>query len=201
MLAQDSAEIILPIAVLTIILFALTSFIDSSLLTYFFGTSLLFTGFTLYFFRDPQRKITQTTGFLAPTDGRVFSVSGKTIGVHLSLFNVHVTRAPCEAIITKINSYSGKFVPAYFKGASQNEREEMFLRTDFGDVKIVRYAGIFTRRIMTWVSELDVLSPGQKTGIIRFGSRCDITIPPTMNPTVKKGQKLKGGITVIAESE
>jgi len=77
----------------------------------------------------------------------------------------------------------------------------MFLNTDLGEVKIVRYSGILVRRIMTWVSELDALYQGQKTGIIRFGSRCDITLPPTLVPTVKKGQKLKAGITVIAKPE
>ncbi|MFH1786055.1 MAG: phosphatidylserine decarboxylase [archaeon] len=198
MLARGSSVIIIPVLALTASIGLAYYAFQTAISRYIFWLSFAFLCFTIYFFRDPERRIKKIPGLLSPTDGTVVSVSKNRISVFLSPFNVHISRMPCDGKVLKISYQRGTFAPAFSKKSSENEREAITLKTKSGNLKIERFAGILARRIVTWVSENDTLSQGQRFGMIRFGSRCDVTLPPRLKPKVSKGDKLKAGISVIA---
>jgi phosphatidylserine decarboxylase len=118
----------------------------------------------------------------------------------MTVFNVHVNRAPIAGVVERIHYVPGKFFNATLNKASENnEREAVLLRTPQGDhVIYMRIAGLIARRIRRDIREGDVLALGQRVGIIRFGSRVDIYIPNSAVVTVQEGQTMVAGETVIA---
>jgi phosphatidylserine decarboxylase len=158
------------------------------------------TVFLALVFRDPRRRIGD--GIVAPADGVVRSVNSEQglVSIYLALRNVHVTRAPIEGIVEKTVHSLGKHAPAFSKKTSENERVEISLKTRIGKISIVEMTGAIARRIVPYVSEGQPLGKGQKLGLIRFGSRVDLFLPPSaVRIVVKKGQKLRAGTTCIAE--
>jgi phosphatidylserine decarboxylase len=160
-------------------------------------------GLTLFFavvFRDPRRTIGD--GIVAPADGTVREANQEKglVSTYLALRNVHVTRAPIEGVVQKKNRWHGKHAPAFSKRTEHNERLEIRLGTRLGEISIVQMTGAIARRIVPYVSEGESLGKGQKLGLIRFGSRVDVFMPPsTVKILVKKGDKLRAGVTGIAE--
>jgi phosphatidylserine decarboxylase len=181
-----------------------------------FWPGAAFTLFCLYFFRDPER-VTPSRGRLvvAPADGRVVLVDHAVppaelglggdarprVAIFLSVLDVHVNRAPVEGRITKIAYRAGLFLNAALDKASEdNERNALAIRLPDGrDVAVVQIAGLIARRIVCTVREGDMLSAGERFGIIRFGSRTDVYMPAGTRPLVSVGQIMIGGETVIAE--
>jgi len=176
----------------------------------------LFALFCLYFFRDPERVPPARPGvLLAPADGHVVSVAaalpppelglGPTprwrVGIFLSLFDVHVNRAPADGTVTRIAYRHGRFVNASLdKASTENERNALAIRlTDGREIAVVQIAGLVARRIVCAVREGDALRAGARFGIIRFGSRTDLYLPEGVEPLVAVGQTMVGGETVIAE--
>jgi phosphatidylserine decarboxylase len=178
--------------------------------------ALLLTAWMAYFFRDPPRVTPQGEGLVvSPADGVVQAIAarrpppelelGETprtcISVFLNVFDVHVNRAPIGGRITRRAYHPGTFLNAADDKASDaNERQSFRIETAQGDVfGLVQIAGLIARRIVSSVEEGDVVRAGERVGLIRFGSRCDVYLPDGMVPLVALGQRAIAGETVLAD--
>ena len=170
----------------------------------------------VYFFRDPWRVTPQREGVLvSPADGIVVSVEparppveldmgdGEVarIGIFLSLFDVHVNRAPAGGRIAALRYTKGRFLNAGKREASlYNERMAIRLSPPAGpEIAFVQVAGLVARRIVCDLREGQRIATGQRIGIIRFGSRVDVYCPPPYVTMVAAGQRMVGGETIIAD--
>jgi len=174
---------------------------------------LIATFFIAYFFRDPDRVIPSTEGsVVAPADGKVIAVETskdnpyyegdcKKVSIFMSVFNVHVNRIPFEGEVKKINYYPGKFIAANRdKASSDNERNAVFIETDDGKkITAVQIAGLVARRIICKIQEGDAVVRGQRFGIICFGSRVDVYLPPDSELKVAVGDVVMAGTSVLGE--
>ncbi len=169
-----------------------------------------------YFFRDPWRVTPARPGLIvSPADGIVVSLApappppelamGATpvprIGIFLNLFDVHIARAPVGGKVAARRYTKGRFVNASLDKASL-DNERLALRMAPGgtpEIAVVLIAGLVARRIVCPVYEGQVLAAGERIGLIRFGSRVDIYIPPPYVPLVALGQRMVGGETVLAD--
>jgi phosphatidylserine decarboxylase len=173
------------------------------------GGILIFLGlFVVFFFRDPERTPPPDPNLIvSPADGRVVGIveepwngrPGHRISVFLSVFNVHVNRAPVGGRITAIEYKTGKFYAAMRGRASaENEQNSFHVQTDRGEVVFTQIAGWVARRIVVWKSIGDSLIRGERIGMIRFGSRMDIWLPEDAEILVKPGGSVAGGTSVLA---
>ena len=180
------------------------------------AASGLFFGFCLYFFRDPERVPPPREGLvLAPADGRIVSIEkiappvelgmGQTpvwrVATFLSVLDVHVNRMPVAGTVSRIVYHEGKFLNASLdKASTDNERNALSITLPDGRmVAVVQIAGLVARRIVCFVKEGDRLEAGERFGLIRFGSRTDVYLPPGVVPNVAVGQTMVGGETVLAD--
>ncbi|MGP3932628.1 phosphatidylserine decarboxylase [Nonomuraea sp. KM88] len=159
------------------------------------------TGGMLWFFRDPDRTPGQGR-ILSPADGVVQSIDpwpdGRTrIAVFMSPLNVHVNRAPLAGNVTSVQHVPGGFLPAFNKDSDQNERVVWHFATALGDIEMVQIAGAVARRIVPYLSAGAKVTPGERIGLIRFGSRVDIYLPEGITPAVSVGEKTVAGVTRI----
>ena len=178
--------------------------------------ALLFFAFCLYFFRDPERVPPgRSSAVIAAADGRVVSVAavapppelgmGETpvwrVATFLSVLDVHVNRLPVDGVVTRIAYRHGAYVNAAADKASElNERNALAIRmADGRQIAVVQIAGLIARRILCHIKEGDRAEAGARYGLIRFGSRTDVYLPPGVMPLVGEGQTMIGGETVIAE--
>jgi phosphatidylserine decarboxylase len=172
---------------------------------------LVLGAFFLYFFRDPDR---QTSGaavdVVSPADGRVV-VAGdavpdaappgqwRQISIFLSPMDVHVNRAPISGRVTKVEYRPGKFLPAYRReAAADNERNEIWIDHDGHTVVCRQVVGILARRIVCRVTAGTELQAGQRFGVMKFGSRIDLYVPPASALRVVVGDRVRSGVTVLA---
>lgn len=165
--------------------------------------------FVFYFFRDPDRAIPTDPGVVvAPADGRVMevveeefgSVPGQRISIFLSIWDVHVQRAPVAGRISKIEHRPGTFYGAYRRVAShQNEQNVIYINTPRATMIVKQIAGAIARRVLCWKHEGDEVAMGERVGMIRFGSRVDMWLPGDAQVKVHRGQFAKGGETVVAK--
>lgn len=154
--------------------------------------------FFLIFFRDPERK-PEGEGLLSPADGIVLDTPGdEKIIIFMNLHNVHVNRSPLDGEVKEVIRLKGGFRSAFKKEAEQNEKNIVKLETAEGEVEVTQIAGVLARRIDCYVKAGDMLKRGQRIGMIRFGSRVDVTLPKNYLITVKAGAKVKAGQTVLA---
>jgi phosphatidylserine decarboxylase len=159
------------------------------------------------FFRDPDRAVPVVlNGVLAPADGRVISVEDAVdpfvgpavrVAIFLSPLDVHVNRAPIAGVVTDTVYTPGRFVAAYDPAAEANERCAVRLQGEHARVTTVQIAGVLARRIVCRVGPGDKLAAGERFGMIRFGSRTDCYMPRGTEPTVRVGEHVRGGQTVI----
>ncbi|MBR0673870.1 phosphatidylserine decarboxylase [Neoroseomonas soli] len=181
-----------------------------------FWLGAFFFVFCLYFFRDPERVPPGRPGLvLAPADGHVVSVVPAVppvelgmgseprwrVAIFLSVLDVHVNRMPVDGTVTRIAYHHGKFLSANLdKASEENERNAVAIALPDGrDLAVVQIAGLVARRILCDVKVGDSVQAGDRYGIIRFGSRTDVYLPPGVQPLVSEGQTMIGGETVIAE--
>src|SRR5262245_7615466 len=172
---------------------------------------LVLAGFFLFFFRDPERLVTSTPGsVLSPADGRVM-IAGppagqavppgewKQISIFLSPTDVHVNRMPVSGRVTQVRYHPGRFLPAY-RAEAGDFNEYTDLRVDHEGQPIVfrQIVGILARRIVCRAKEGDVVKAGDRFGVMKFGSRMDLFLPVSAMLTVKPGDKVIGGVTVVA---
>jgi phosphatidylserine decarboxylase len=176
----------------------------------------LATAFLAYFFRDPARVTPLREGLvIASGDGRIAAIErvrppselglGEAertrISTFLSLFDVHINRAPVAGRITRSIYVPGSFLnAARDKASEENERRGIVIATAAGaDIAVVQIAGLIARRIVTFVTEGESVGVGQRFGLIRFGSRVDVYLPPGRGALVSIGQRAVGGETVLAD--
>ena len=166
--------------------------------------------FVTFFFRNPSRQVPGDCGLvLSPADGRVMSITeldeeeflnspGKKVTIFLSVFDVHVNRSPIAGEI-KFQQYTcGRFRPAYKESVGcENERHSIGLENECMRVVVTQIAGLIARRIVSWVTLGDSLKTGERYGLIKFGSCTELIVPATIEILVKKGDKVKGGVSVI----
>jgi len=199
-MAKDAIPYLIPLLVLTVLFWAYGS---KTTAIVFLVLSL----FLAFFFRDPERKIpVDPSVIVSPADGKVVEilrqVDGTTrISIFLSIFNVHINRSPVEGVIASTQYTPGKFKPAYDASAS-TENERNVLVIDHGSYKITvsQIAGILARRIVCWKKTGEHVRKGERFGLIKFGSRVDLTLPVNVIPSVKMGDKVKGGSTVMGRA-
>ena len=166
--------------------------------------------FFSYFFRDPDRRIPQDPDLVvSPADGKVM-IAGPTdhrwappgewkqVTIFLSPMDVHINRAPVEGRITKIEYRPGKFLPAYDEAANDNEFNEIWIDRDGQTIVVRQVVGILARRIVCRVSEGQQLTRGERIGLMKFGSRMDVFLPPQAELKVSVGEHVVGGETVLA---
>jgi phosphatidylserine decarboxylase len=178
--------------------------------------AVLITAWIAYFFRDPPRVTPLREGLLiAPADGRICAIErvrppaelglGEAqrlrVSIFLSIFDVHINRAPVAGRIVRSIYVPGSFLNAAADKASE-ENERCGIVIDSGsesEVAMVQIAGLIARRIVTFVKEGDSVGVGQRVGLIRFGSRVDLYLPPGRPALVAVGQRAIGGETVFAD--
>lgn len=169
---------------------------------------------TAAFFRNPQRN--PPTGddlVLSPADGTVVQLLEDThsehipetglkrISIFMSVFNVHINRWPINGTVRKITHISGRFLDARDPDASAvNEHNSIVVQKGDAFIEVVQIAGKVARRIACWVNEGDEAHQGERFGLIRFGSRLDVYLPKEFAFTVKIGEKVRSGETVIAKT-
>lgn len=172
-------------------------------------TALAFLVF--YFFRDPERPIPNDPGLvLAPGDGKVIEIVEvrepsffegpcRRISIFLSIFNVHVQRAPTSGSVAHRAYNPGGFAVAWHPKASmENEQSSVGVVTDSGRLMVRQIAGLIARRIITYPEEGQTLERGERIGLIRFGSRVDLFIPLEWPVECAVGDRAVGGTTVMA---
>lgn len=162
--------------------------------------------FVLFFFRDPARVSPEGEGLvLSPADGRVTEVrrgpGGARISVFLSLFDCHINRSPVAGRVRDVAYTPGRFHPAWQGRASQeNERNHLVIASETGDYGVTQVAGVVARRIVCTKSAGDAVRRGERIGLIRFGSRADLHLPPGVEPAVAAGDRVRGGLTIMARA-
>lgn len=181
-----------------------------------FWPLMVLTLWSIYFFRDPPRGVPQEDGLLiAPADGLVQMVVDAVpppelglgnealtrVSIFLSVFDVHINRAPCAGSIEVVAYRPGKFLNAAAdKASDENERTALaFRRSDGRVIGCVQIAGWVARRIVCYVKPGQSVVAGERFGHIRFGSRTDLYLPRGARLLVAPGQRMIGGETVMAE--
>ncbi|NNM33746.1 MAG: phosphatidylserine decarboxylase family protein [Gemmatimonadetes bacterium] len=168
--------------------------------------------FVVYFFRDPERTLPAGVGVVvSPADGRILSVQAVSdepfmdreatrITIFLSIFNVHVQRAPLSGVVGAYEYHPGGYAVAWHEKAStENERATLGIRTEHGPVVVRQIAGLVARRIVTYPRTGDAVDRGERIGLIRFGSRVDLFIPKDWSVEVSEGDRVQGGESILAQ--
>jgi len=162
----------------------------------------------LGFFRDPDRTPPEVPGaVLAPADGRVMAVVEATdpwvgqavrVSIFLSPLDVHINRTPVDGRVTRIEYRPGAFLPAYKHDAAANELNEIWIDHGGETVVVRQIVGALARRIVCRVEEGQTLARGERIGLMKFGSRMDVFLPPRAELMVQVGQSVVAGVTVLA---
>lgn len=169
---------------------------------------VLLAAFIAFFFRNPHRDVPDDPNLvLSPADGHVTVVrlinndnpqAGTFVSIFLSVFDVHINRTPIAGKITNIAYKKGKFLNALnHRASAENEQNLVTVENDKITVTFIQIAGLIARRIVFWKKIGDTLTSGERVGLIKFGSRTDIYLPPQVEVLVKKGDRVIGGTTII----
>ena len=165
-----------------------------------------FAAFTVYFFRDPERALPTDGRIYSPGDGVVLSVGREgpgdvvTARIFLSVFDVHIQRAPTAGRVTKVASVPGSFAAAMKDAARANSRVVMTIEPEGrGPLIVEQIAGLVARRIECWRKPGDRVAAGERYGIIYFGSQAAVHFPAGSRCTVVAGDRVAGGLTPIGE--
>jgi phosphatidylserine decarboxylase len=169
---------------------------------------LVLASFFLWFFRDPERNISQTPGsIVSPADGKVTDVSlvqaegrdWKRISIFLNIFDVHVNRSPISGVIRTVRYQEGKFLNAMNEACAELNEQNTVAVEGEGQILIFKQiAGLLARRIVFTKKVGDTVARGERVGLIKFGSRTDLLLGPEAEILIKKGDRVKGGATVVA---
>ena len=197
-IAKEGFPYIGVVAVLAVVCFALGFHIPGAVF-------LFFVFFIIFFFRDPERSFQAAERqVLSPADGKVVSVrregDKEALSIFLSIFDVHINRAPTAGKITNIDYHKGKFLIAFDERASaENERNSITIDHFGKTVRFVQIAGLVARRIVCWKRKGENIVAGERVGLIKFGSRVDVFLPAGSKIQVRVGERVKAGETVIGE--
>ena len=214
-------DVIIKVFIFVLALTIAALFLNNDIIKFLLiGISVFLCLFTLYFFRDPERKLPdelKSNQILSPADGKVvviedvenkeenifeYSEPLKQISIFLSPMNVHVNRIPLDGIVKFIKYVKGDYIVAFDpKSSERNERTEIGILSESTKDKILfkQIAGFVARRIVCDIKEGSEVKVGERFGMIKFGSRVDILIKRDAKVLVKMDQTVVGGETIIAE--
>ncbi len=203
-IAREIIPFLIPSIIITVIFYFVSPYV--------FIAGLIFCGYLFYFFRDPiRKKIDDKDLILSPADGKVVDIDQVMepnlfkervwrVSIFLSIFNVHVNYAPIDGTIVYLVYKKGKFLPANSsKSAMANENNSIGLHNKKTGLKIMvrQIAGIIARRVVSDHKIDDAVSRCERIGIIKFGSRVEVYIPLNCKISVKKGDKVKGKLSIL----
>ncbi|MBE0602011.1 MAG: phosphatidylserine decarboxylase family protein [Deltaproteobacteria bacterium] len=203
---SEGIPFIIPLGVVTVITF-IAGFTGIAVLL------LFLTLFVIWFFRNPERATPENPlQLVSPADGKVIGIEevgseehpDRTllkISIFMNIFNVHVNRIPLTGEVLSLRYKPGKFLSANLdKASALNERNTVLIRAKDGrEIRVVQIAGVIARRIVCWLKEGMKVTKGERFGLIRFGSRVELFLPPGSMLLVKKGDKVRAGVTPIGE--
>ena len=203
-IAKEGLPFLIPVVLLTVALGIVGWKVWMSL-------GILFSLFIAYFFRNPRREIPNLQNIIiSPADGRIIHVGeceeGRflkekvlRVSIFMSLFDVHLNRAPISGKVLERNYLPGRFfVASVEKSSLLNEQNAVILETeDRMKIVLIQIAGFVARRIVCYAKAGDTLRKGEIFGLIRFGSRVDLYLPSAVKPIVRVGQHVKGGESII----
>jgi len=203
-IAKEGYSFIIPMAMASL-LFGLMGWVHLTV------ASCGMTFFVIYFFRNPARTPPSSEGaIVSPADGKVLEVAGHLehrflhretikISIFMSVFDVHVNRSPITGRVIERAYRPGRFFAANTdKSSLLNEQNALLLGSrDRFEILFIQIAGIIARRIVCYVKKGNVLKKGQIFGMIRFGSRVDIFLPPSVDIQVRVGDHVKAGETIL----
>lgn len=203
-IVPEGLPFIIPLGIFTLI-FSLFGIIWAA--TIFF----IATCFVAWFFRNPEREFADgAKAVISPADGEIIKIENvvqsdlldgpaRKISVFMNVFNVHVNRMPYSGTVVAIEYDKGNFFSANLDKASElNERNSVLIKTDDGKkILTVQIAGLIARRIECWVKEGMHVRKGERFGLIRFGSRLEVFLPPDAIISVRIGDKVRAGETLI----
>ncbi len=165
----------------------------------------------LFFFRDPERPLPADQSLIvSPADGRVMRVgpagadapagTWQQITIFLSPLDVHVNRSPVSGRVTRVTFKAGQFLPAYKpESGAVNEQSEVWVDHEGRTAVYRQVVGLLARRVVTRVREGDALVVGQRVGVMKFGSRMDVFLPPALAVRVRQGERVVAAETVLAQ--
>lgn len=165
----------------------------------------------LLFFRDPDRSSPQDPDVvLSPADGRVMHAGParpdeaplgdwKQVTIFLSVLDVHINRTPVPGRIVRVDYQSGTFLPAYRHDSHRNERTEIWIDHAGTTIVVRQVVGLLARRVVCRLKAGQFVQPGERIGLMKFGSRMDVFVPTGATLRVEKGQMVQAGVTVIAK--
>jgi phosphatidylserine decarboxylase len=195
-MARDAYPFLIPLLLLTVL------FMWSELL-WLSAVFFILSAFVAFFFRNPERSIPDDpNAIVSPADGKVIRLGCQggqwNLSIFLSIFDVHVNRAPIEGTIVRKDYQPGKFRLAFDERASvENEKVTITIEGE-RNLTFSLIAGLVARRIRVWKNEGSQVKKGDRIGLIRFGSRVDIVFPPECDIVVNKGDRVYGGSSVLA---
>jgi phosphatidylserine decarboxylase len=203
-IAKEGLPFLIPFVVITVFFFAM----GWNLLTFL---GIFITLFIVFFFRNPKRKIPSLENIiLSPADGKIIHVGEceedrflkkrvLKVSIFMSIFDVHLNRAPVSGRVLQRSYHPGRFLVANAEKSSLlNEQNAMILETeDRLKILLIQIAGFVARRIVCYAKADDTLRKGEIFGMVRFGSRVDLFLPLEVKPIVRIGQHVKGGESII----
>jgi phosphatidylserine decarboxylase len=211
-IAPEGLTTILIAGLLFVIAMVVWLFVRNQYLGYLAIAFFIVTLFMLFFFRDPPRNGDYIPDqLISPADGKVvivketeddFLFKGKAlqVSIFLSPLDVHINRIPISGKVIYQQYHPGKFLPAFEEKASlANEQMHLGIETPYGKILMKQIAGILARRVVCYPRLNDQVKAGERMGLMKFGSRVDLILPPGTEVKVKVGDKVKGGITVIGK--
>lgn len=207
-IVREAYPFVAPLFLICIIAWAL----DSPWISFFFLCAAVAVSL---FFRNPERSPPGHEGLLvSPADGKVVEIRQDAysdnlpdvpltrISIFMSIFSVHVNRAPLTGKVRKITYTPGRFLDARDRSSSEeNERNSLVLECEGASIEVIQVAGKIARRICCWVREGERIGRGERFGMIRFGSRLDVYVPGEYRVTARYGMAVKAGVSVLAELE
>jgi len=209
-MTKEGFKFLIPFLAISLVLFALWTYSSEVIILPFAAIFLVFSLFLVFFFRDPERKAPSGENLiLSSADGKVILIKpfenldfvgkrGTLVSVFMSVFNVHINRAPVSGKVEYFKYNPGRFFPAFKdKASSENEQTELGLENTRGRIILKQIAGIIARRIVCKVKSGDKVKAGQRLGMIKFGSRVDLFLPENVEIKVELKQKVKAGETII----
>lgn len=203
------------IAIIAFILIVLAILIQNDYFKYgLVIVSILIMGFTLNFFRDPDRSTpNQDNIVVSPADGKILIVKdvvddrfingdAQQISIFMSPLDVHVNRIPISGQVDYLNYVSGDYLVAYHdKADKRNERNEIGITSKHGKVLFTQVAGMVARRIISELKTGDRVKIGERFGMIKFGSRVDVIVDKNWSIKVREGDHVTAGETILYEIE
>lgn len=208
MIAREGLKIIFTAFVLSFILLMSALYFNLSLLMVLFWIVFGFFLFSMWFFRNPERKTPVGENLIvSPADGKIVAIrpekdddigNAVRVSIFMSIFNVHVNRIPLGGVVKNMEYSKGRFLSAMRPETSfENERNTVLLKNEKINLKFSQIAGLIARRIVSYLHIGDKVKTGERCGLIRFGSRVDVVVPDTVKINVKIGDKVTAGKSII----